>query len=860
MPLPEALAYQHLDPVAKSQLQTRLLAELISRGRHSELIEHGLIKLDPTPSALARRMLGDRWRHRPYHDVLDRMAVDMLNGVCDRGIVEQPPQSGKALALDTPIATPGGWSTMGDLRVGDQVFDETGKPCTVTYVSPIWLNRECYEVITGDGERIIADREHRWRARLDRRNKYAIHETHVLARSRAKNAQIESCPGLDLPDAVLPMDPYVLGAWLGDGHTSGAAITTADPEIIDRFREAGYNMQPTASQNSGKATTYRAKSERGNGYESQFITDLKAAVGGTQTSRQKHIPTEYLRGSRQQRLALLQGLIDTDGYVDPDRGGIEFCTTVEALAEGVRELVFTLGSKATVRKGRATLNGVDHGPKYRVGFMLSDAAWLPRKRERCRDSSVAGVRYVSARQVESVPVRCITVDSPSHLYLAGRSLLPTHNTFWTVWFVFWWMSHHPQDPAILMSYAAQLAATRGRMIRTLVDDHGAQFGLLKDRRQAARNNWLTTTGAGLVTGGMQTGVSGNPAAMMVIDDAFGGREDADSRVIRESTYNEYSGSLLSRLRPKAPLLIVNTRWHEADLVGRVLESEGRDTEGGRWRVNSLPAFATEDHDVIGRRIGDPLPHPWIPEGDIEGARKHWTDKRRTSTMRDWSSLYQCDPQPPEGALLTEEQIHAARLLGSQPEYVKTVVAVDPSGGGRDNAGIVAGGKDWSGRVVWTHDLSGHMSIDEWPERACQLAHDVQAAEIVYEQNYGKDMVRRLIRTAWEQLQTRGVVAGPCPRLVPVNAKVGKRLRAEPIAQLVITGGVQFAGLGLLGLEETWATWQEDSHESPGDLDASVYAAYRLASMPGAESFVTNISDRPKEASGRSKLAAARISR
>lgn len=522
------LPYRHLEPAAKTQLKTRMLAELINQGRHDELVREGLIRLDPTPSALARRMIGDRWRHRRYHDVLDRMAVDMLTGECDRGIVEQPPQTGK--------------------------------------------------------------------------------------------------------------------------------------------------------------------------------------------------------------------------------------------------------------------------------------------------------------------------------------------TTWVVWFVLWWMTHHPQDPAILMSYAAQLAATRGRMIRTFVEDHGGQFGLIKDRRQAARNNWLTTTGAGLITGGMQTGVSGNPAAMMVIDDAFGGREDADSRAVRESVINEYSGSLLARLRPKAPLLIVNTRWHDLDLVGYVLKEEGRDTEGGRWRFNSLPALARVDGDVIGRRRGDPLPHPWIDETDTEAARKHWQDKKRTSTMRDWNSLYQCDPQPPEGALLTEDQIRAGRCLGELPEFVKTVVAIDPSGGGRDNAGIVAGGKDWSGRVIWTHDRSGHMGVDEWPETACLLAHEVRANEIVYEQNYGRDLVQRVIRTAWNELLARGSVDGPCPRLVPVNAKTGKRLRAEPVAQLVTTGGVQFSGIRLLDLENTWATWQEDSHESPGDLDASVYVAYRLCAVPGAETHVSTATGQPKEPTGRSKVAAARISR
>jgi hypothetical protein len=649
-----------LDPRSKDKLAARIKAELINKGR--DLVAEGLVPDDPTPSALAARCVGDRWRHRAYHDVMDQIAVDMLAGTLDRAIVETPPQIGKALAIDTPIATPTGWTTMGELRPGDRVFNELGEPCTVTRVSPVWTDRECYEVVADgeNSERIVASGEHEWVASLGRRSPARVVETHVLAN----------------------------GAWLTNG------------------------------------------------------------------------------------------------------------------------------------------------------------------------------RYVYARKVETVPTVCIEVDSPSHMFLAGRSLLPTCNSTWLTWFVLWWQSKHPDHPAILMSYAAQLASNKGRQIRTLVEDHGGQFGLVPTPSQWAKNNWLTRTGAGLVTGGMQTGVSGNPAALMMIDDAFGGREDADSRIIRQKVYDEYSGSLLSRMRPGAPLLIVNTRWHEDDLVGRVVKDEGREDEGGRWRVATMPALAREANDPLGRPIGAPLPHPFISEGNDLGALEHWNDKKRTSTKRDWASLYQADPQPVEGALLKDAQATAARCLGALPEFTKTVVGVDPSGGGRDNAGIIAAGRDWSGRVVWTHDETDVMTIDEWPEVACMLAFEVKAAEFVVEHNFGADMGKRILRTAWAQLQREGQIPEdfPCPSVVQVNAKLGKRLRAEPIVPQILAGQIQFAGLKMLSLENTWCTWQEDSNESPGDLDAAVYAAYRLAKIPGAEAAVSVVADKPKATSGRSKVAQRRIAR
>jgi hypothetical protein len=844
------------DEPSKERLLARLRAEAIISGSVGHFCTH------ETPSAMARHYLGERWHHRNYHDVLDQLALDMDAGQCQRATESQPSQTGKALALDTPIATPYGWSTMGELCVGDQIFDDQGRPCTVTNVSPVWTDRECYEVITGDGERIIASGEHEWRANLDSRQPYRIYETTVLAKPRGTNARIATCPGLDLPDTDLPMDPYTFGAWLGDGHTYQNRLTSMDTEIIDRIREAGYEAEPIkGNADRGRAKTYRLFTKDDTRWQTRFITEIKSAIGGSQTGREKFIPEVYFRSSRAQRLALLQGLIDTDGHVDPTRALVEFVTISEILAENVRELVFTLGAKATVSKGRATINGIDCGPKYRVHFMLADAAWIPRKRSRCRDSSVAGVRYVKARKVETVPTVCIEVDSPSHMFLAGRTLLPTHNSTWVNWFVIWWMARHPQDPIIRMSYAADLATSHGMVVRRWVEEHGGTYGLLPTRGTWAQNNWTTRTGAGLRSGGMLTGVSGYPAAMMIIDDMYAGRAEADSKTIRDRTYAEYSGSLLTRLRPDSPLLIVNTRWHEKDINAEVVKLEGNERDGGRWRVLNFAALARED-DPLGRRVGEPLQHPWIDPDDTQRALEHWQEKRRTSTLRDWNSIYQGDPQPAEGALLNGEQIAAATVFGELPEAIKTGVAIDPSGGGRDEAGIVGGQLDADGIVTWTHDRSGRMPTEQWARVGCLLAYEIEANEIVVERTYGGDSAKLILRTTWDVLTQEGLVEGPCPRIVEVHAKKGKRVRAEPIAAQVILGKVKFHALAVLDVASEWQTWQEESTESPGRIDASSYLAYRWLKIPGSESVVSTIASdaTPKQPTGQGELARIRVAR
>lgn len=446
--------------------------------------------------------------------------------------------------------------------------------------------------------------------------------------------------------------------------------------------------------------------------------------------------------------------------------------------------------------------------------------------------------------------------------MATLSMPPqTGKSSWVNWFVFWWNARHPEDPIIRMSYAAALAIDHAHVVQQYVEQYGGEFGLVPEKGSWGQSNWKTKTGAGLRSGGMITGVSGYPAVAMILDDPLAGRSQADSKLIRDKVWKEYSGSLVSRTRPGGITLMVATRWHEDDPIGRLVK-----LHGARVRVVNLPAFAIEG-DALGRTVGEPLPHPWIPEDDVEAARRHWDDKRRSSTLRDWHSLYMGDPRPVEGALLTEAQVTAATWRGDLPEFVKTVVAIDPSGGGRDVAGIIGAGLTADGVMIWTHDRSGQMGSDEWTRAACVLAHEIEANEIVYEKNYGGDTAKFLLRSVWNNLSAEAVERGeedwgPCPSIREVTAKKGKRVRAEPIAVQVALGNIYFWGLMVLDLSSEWITWQEDSNESPGRIDASSYAAYRCIKIPGAGSNIStsNLDEQRKEGTGKGALAARRVSR
>lgn len=335
---------------------------------------------------------------------------------------------GEALDLETPVPTPDGWTTMGALRPGDRVFDEHGQPCNVVWVSAVAENRTCYEVRFSDGETIVADAAHKWLTRDARARNAARRSANpedvpavrttgeigatLVARGRANHA-IPLPGALAYPESHLPIDPYVFGCWLGDGRSRGGDPTCADDEIVEQIEAAGYRV-------TRHATEYGWR-----------IDGIDPALRPLGVLGNKHIPAIYLRGSVDQRLALLQGLMDTGGYVG-ERGRCAYDGDDAILVEQVRELVRGLGmSCGPMSAPQAHKAFAGAAPVRRITFTPTlPVCRLSRKAARIRPpSEEASWRMVRAvRPVASVPVRCIAVDSASHLFLAGHGCVPTHNS------------------------------------------------------------------------------------------------------------------------------------------------------------------------------------------------------------------------------------------------------------------------------------------------------------------------------------------------------------------------------------------------------------------------------------------------
>ncbi len=409
--------------------------------------------------------------HRPPEDHAPWVVPGMIRRGW-RAIVVAGEGAGKALALDTPVPTPSGWSTMGDLRSGDLVYGSDGLPTPVIAVSDVLTGRPCYRVRFADGEEIVADANHQWvtvdyAGRQHGRWLPAERTTADLAASVATrggfvlNHLIEASPPLDGPDLDVPVDPYLLGVWLGDGTARRGEITTADEPVLDRIRAAGWEVKKLASRYAyaiHRSTDHDQRlayardlvtagvsvrsAERSAGLGRGALSgpsvrrrvhpsvSLASALRPLGLLRNKHVPDLYLRASRRQRESLLAGLLDADGTAQ--RNSVELTLTDPALASGAVELIRSLGFRPSAKWSDATLNGRVVGRRCRIRFTPDRPVFGLARKQRvltgsCHHRSTA--RYVAAVEpVSSVPVRCIQVANPDGIFLAGASMVRTHNS------------------------------------------------------------------------------------------------------------------------------------------------------------------------------------------------------------------------------------------------------------------------------------------------------------------------------------------------------------------------------------------------------------------------------------------------
>ena len=387
------------------------------------------------------------WAGKPFELIgwQEQIVRDLFGTVKENGYrqfntayVEIPKKMGKQLALDTLIPTPEGFTTMGEIKPGDTVFDERGNPCRVVAKSPVDYDEQAYRITFKDGEVIEAGERHQWRGEYTYgKRKPCVMTTGELYRmpkdGNSIRFRIAVAGAICTAEKKLPVHPYLMGYWLGNGHATKPEITvrTRDiPEVLAHIQP--YHRVDTAWLNVGDSVVFR-------------IPDLKPVL--VKSFHNKVIPPEYLRASYYQRLELLRGLMDSDGAVSDRKGQAIYTSTEKALSESVSELLWSLGVKNSVTTADSTQR-TDWSRKsrdcgriptgetlYYVKFTAFDdmpVTGLARKavnRVERNPATRSHFRYID--KIEKIPNRgmqCVQVDSPSHQYLVGRSFLPTHNS------------------------------------------------------------------------------------------------------------------------------------------------------------------------------------------------------------------------------------------------------------------------------------------------------------------------------------------------------------------------------------------------------------------------------------------------
>ncbi len=395
------------------------------------------------------------YRDHPWDGTKDPLAVIAQSLAAGHDVgCESGTGTGKAQPVDEPVLTPDGWRPIGELAPGDKVIDRYGSPTDVLAVYPQG-RREVFRLTFSDGAETRACREHLWvmqnKKDVNKGCPWRLLTTGDLLAMSPKTLAQRSLR-VPLPTAVvygpskhfLPLDPYVLGVLLGDGGFTGPTpmLSSADAEIVEAVRaEVGVDVKYRSQYD------YALCNDNNGGKPNPLTEILRRLDLWGCRSEEKWVPARYMYASPQSRLAVLQGLLDTDGSVSARGKHIEFCSTSPTLAANVVELVRSVGGTARCRQSASYLDGERKRDRYRVAVNMPGGMApfrLPRKAEIVADwgERSYGLAKRILRSVEpagEAECVCIRVAAADSLYVTNDFIV-THNTFWAACLVYWFLA------------------------------------------------------------------------------------------------------------------------------------------------------------------------------------------------------------------------------------------------------------------------------------------------------------------------------------------------------------------------------------------------------------------------------------
>jgi hypothetical protein len=590
----------------------------------------------------------------------------------------------KDLANDTPMLTANrGWTTHGDLRVGDSVFAPSGQPTQVVAVTETFTDSECYRLTFNDGAQIVAGAGHQWQIRRKVRRRVAnglravefVNET-VSTCDMADMDRVDVGTALPLvfPPKQLPLHPYLLGAWLGDGHSAAGRLTGVDEEIFERIERLGYSLsKPT--------------------HMSRTVYGIAPTLRDLGVLNAKSIPSAYMTGSVNQRMELLRGLMDTDGHCNT-RGTATFCNTNDALASQVFELATGLGLKPRMRSYSFRSNAekaVDGRYHYKqVSFQAHDDRnpfHLSRKAKRAiSPSCYRGARTLTKiEKVDSVPTRCIQVEGG--LYVAGRDLVPTRNS--TIITYAGAIQRTLVDPEItigIFSHTKPIAKAFLRQIQKEFESNEALRGLFPEifYINPAKDSPVWSLDAGITVKRKTNPREATVEAHGLVDGM------PTSKHFQLLIYDDVV--VPSSVSTPEQIAKTTEAWELSDNLGAV--------GGQKWMIGTRYHYGDTYEEVMKRGAAAQRIHPATDDGTIDGTpvlftQELWDEKVKTQG----ESTIACQMlQNPLAGKQREFNIEHVGVYETRPTILNIYIMVDPARSnkkGSANTAMVALGLDYA---------------------------------------------------------------------------------------------------------------------------------------------------------------------
>jgi hypothetical protein len=409
---------------------------------------------------------------------------------------------------------------------------------------------------------------------------------------------------------------------------------------------------------------------------------------------------------------------------------------------------------------------------------------------------------IAVRSVQEPDQRDIVTTPPR----TGKSRLLA------IWTVVWALANNPDLQIVLVSYSDELAQAHSREARALINEHSAALGIRLSPDKTAVGRWRVDGHAGgLLATGINSGVTGFGADLLILDDVVKDAAEADSAAHRKRVVNEYRSTLATRVHPSGSVLLVMTRWHPEDLAGELLASEP-----DVWTHTNIPAVAeTGVSDALNRMPGAAM------TSALGFTPDHYAAARRTSGERAWYALYMGSPTTPQGGLIKAAWLDTWRMAAAPPRPLRTIVAVDPSDSGKgDRCGIIAASQA-DGVVALIADRSEPLTSEQWARRAVELAVEVGASQIAVETYTAGETYTRILKDTLRRMRPNYSIT-----VTPWRGKGDALARSAAIRQAFEVGTCRIAG-HLPEFESAVVSWQTGQHQ-PDSLAAAVIAFDRLS--------------------------------